>query len=293
MLVVCLACSPLAPAATVGYWRFENPSDLGADSGPNGLNLTNNSVAASGNVAVGTVPATGTVNTGAGDFGSARLSVADNNNAAFAFRSFTIEAYIRLDTSGGGSTARIIASQLNTGTMANANAAWQFGITGSSSGLGATRPFLQLSGDGTNLFGFSPEPTVSASAFRITASTSTPKDYYVAATVNFTASSIEAVFYLQNITDSGALISMNGTVTLPADITILPTSLYNSTAPFAIGASYSAGASSRFYDGLIDEVRLSDTALPQSQLLAVPEASSVGLIAASVFLLGIGRRRVR
>ncbi|HVJ46751.1 MAG TPA: LamG-like jellyroll fold domain-containing protein, partial [Luteolibacter sp.] len=119
-------------------------------------------------------------------------------------------------------------------------------------------------------------------------------DYYVAATVNFTGTTVETVFYIQNITDSGALISMNGTpATLPAGYSALPTSLYNSTANFAIGASYATGSPSRYYDGLIDEVRLSDTVLSPSQLLAVPETSSAGLIAAAALLLGTGRRRVR
>lgn len=277
MLLVCLTAAPLAQAATVGYWRFENASTPGADSGPNGLNLTN--VGATPTIASpfsNPIPQTGAANSLAGDFelGSSQ-SFSRADSGLFNFDDFTIEAYIRLE-SIDGTNPRVIASQLNTGT--GASVAWQFGVTGTGSMIGNAVPFLQVSGDGSALVNLGMAGNTLA----------LDTNYYLAASVDFSASGVTSTFYLQNLSAGGSLTS------LAVSSSSLTNGLFDSTANFAIGASYNGGARSRFFDGLIDEVRLSDNSLSQGELLAsVPETSSAGLIAAAALLLGTGRRRVR
>ncbi|HVJ46750.1 MAG TPA: LamG-like jellyroll fold domain-containing protein [Luteolibacter sp.] len=258
-----MAASSFCPASTIGYWRFENASSLGEDSGPNGLTLTNaNSVASIATPFPAIIPGTSQGNTLAGQFtsGSSRYLWTDDKEL-FEFSDFTVEAYIKPASFGSGSAARTIVSQLNTGT--GASIAWQFGVTGTSSSLGATRPFIQMSGNGTDLVSYSP-----GAAFTLEAG----KLYYVAATVRFTGTGIETKFYLKNLTDASATFqSGNGTF---SGSTAVPTAIFNSTARFAIGASYASGVSSRHFDGVIDEVRLSNSALAVSELLAGEDAGT-------------------
>ena len=277
MLLVCLAASPLAQAATVGYWRFENSSDLGADSGSNGLSLTNiNTTPSVASPFSNPIPQTGAANSLTGDFEqSSSQSFSRADSGIFNFDDFTIEAYIRLE-SLDGSNPRVIASQLNTGT--GASVAWQFGVTGTGSMIGNAVPFLQVSGDGTSLVNLG----MAGNTLAINT------NYYLAASVDFSVSGVTAIFYLQNLSVNGSLTNLSVSSASPTG------GMFDSTANFAIGTSYNNNVRSRFFDGLIDEVRLSDNALPQGELLAsVPETSSAGLIVAAALLLGTGRRRVR
>jgi len=248
-----VACPLAAFGSTVGHWRFENGTALGTDSGPNGLTLTNSStpVGSVNTPFPALIPGTGQANALAGEFefSEARyLSIPDNE--LFEFSDFTAEAYIQVESFGTSAGARAIISQLNT---SGANSGWQFGVTASSgSSLGAKRPFVQISGDGGTLVGFSP-----SSDFALVEG----KNYYVAVTVHFTGTGMEVKFYLKNLTDGGELRTLPGT---PAT-TPVPTGVFNSTAPLGIGTSF---GSSRHFDGIIDEVRLSNTALAATELLA-------------------------
>lgn len=107
-------------------------------------------------------------------------------------------------------------------------------------------------------------------------------DYYVAAAINLAATNAadRITFYLQDITNGTALVSGAGSPTTTA------TSVIASTSPFAIGST--GHASSRF-DGLISEVRFSDTNLGIGALL-VPEPSRLILLGLGG-LLALGRKR--
>lgn len=264
-----------AQAATIGYWRFENSSALGTDSSGNGLTLTNNSATSVSTPFPNPIPQTGASNLLAADLerdNAQYLSVADSS--LFAFQDFTIESYIRLESTSSANP-QIIASQLNSNT--GVNAAWQFGISASSgSSFGSTELFFQASSNGSTLTGFDSDWTIS-----------TGVKYYLAASVDFTASDTKVTFYLQDLTNGGALQSKTVTSTAL-------TSLFNSTTNFAIGASYNSGNAARFFDGAIDEVRLSNTALTQSALLtSVPEPSTYALLASlGVFAVVFLRRRL-
>jgi pimeloyl-ACP methyl ester carboxylesterase len=248
-------------ASTVGHWRFENASAPGEDSGPNGLTLANgNGVLSVATPFPATLPGTSQSNALAGKFSvpdKRYLWIADTE--LFEFSDFTVEAYISPDSFGSGSDARAIASQMNTKTIGDS--AWQFGLSGATSSLGARRPFLQISGNGTLLIAFSPEPSVSGSDFALTVG----RNYYVAVTTRFTGTGIDTKFYVKDLTAaSSPLRRINGTLSgTPA----LPSALFNSTARFAIGASHANGAASRFFDGTIDEVRISNSVLESTELL--------------------------
>lgn len=255
-----MAASSFCPGSTIGHWRFENASVLGEDSGPNALPLSNvngvTSVAASPFPA--NLPGTSQSNALAGKFvaGSSQyLWTADRE--LFEVSDFTVEAFIKVDSFLSGSSPRSIVSQLNTTVN---DTAWQFGVTGTGSGLGARRPFLQISGNGKDLISFSPEPTTSGSNFALVAG----NFYYVAATVRFTGTGIETRFYVKDFSaTTPTLRTAVGTVSGSP----LPGAIHNSSSRFAIGASYTNGAASRFFDGSIDEVRLSNSVLSSIDLL--------------------------
>ncbi|MBC2603853.1 LamG-like jellyroll fold domain-containing protein [Puniceicoccus vermicola] len=271
-----------ASGATVGYWRFENSSNVGEDSSGNGFDMTNNTAPADVDVISNAsftdfpnpVPQTGAPNAQTGNFDSpatSYLSIGDQ--AEFGFQNFTIESYVRLNSSSGSTTPSIIAGQFDS-----SDAAWQFGTTGGGSGLGANRLFLQIS-QGASA-SFTKTLVSSGDDFLLEIG----KDYYVAASVNYSnPGGVEATFYIQNLTD-------NETIAMSTDSDTY-TSLYNSSTDFTIGASYSNGSPSRYFAGWIDEVRLSDTALSQSELLSIPEPNHYGLLGSIAVLFVISLRR--
>lgn len=271
--LVLLAFPAFAPAAVVGHWRFEDGGNLGTDSGPNGLDLTVAGATSVSTVFPNPVPGTGNPNALAADFdiaGSQYLHVADN--ALFSFQDFTVEAYVQLESAGSGTTVRTIAGHMRTTT--SSSAAWQIGVTGTGSGLGARRLFLQLSSDGSNIVNF-------VSPYSIQNLT----NYYVAASVDITGTGTDVTFYYQDLSAGGELLS---SIVSNAGIT----SLADSAANFGIGATFSGSSSTRHFNGIIDEVRLSNTTLGQSELLAVPEPGAASLLllgGLSLWMMGRGR----
>jgi hypothetical protein len=270
------ALTPLiSHAGTVGHWRFEDSLNLGTDSGSNGLDMTNNNTVDSvASVFPATIPNTGASNTAAGDFGSSGtsyLSIADS--AEFAFQDFTIESYVQLNSASGGTTPSIIAGQFDTG-----DGAWQLGITGSGSGFGAQRLYLQIS-----LAGSTTHTQYLTAGDDEDLLLDLDTNYYVAASVDYSVSGVTATFYIQNLTAMTEVVTISDSDTY--------TALNNSSANFSIGASYSSGAADRNFDGIIDEVRLSDVALARGELLVIPEPQAFGLIGGMAVLFAATRRR--
>lgn len=255
-------------AAVLGYWRFENSSDLGEDSSGNNIDLTNTGVVGSyalpvsgiGSDFYNPIPSTGAANTNAGNFElseSDRLSVADPFGSGLG--DFTIEALVNLESAGATTEVRPIASQWST---TSSNHSWSLGITGESSGLGARNLILQLTPTGGSGSVINID-----SDFQLTLGS----DYYVAASLNFEpVTGLTATFYFQDLTAGGLLQSAVRTNAI--------TGVFNSTANFYIGRGGTTGGSILYFDGVIDEVRLSDSALGQNDLLAVPEPSATLLV---------------
>ncbi|MBA3480607.1 MAG: PEP-CTERM sorting domain-containing protein, partial [Pirellulales bacterium] len=63
---------------------------------------------------------------------------------------------------------------------------------------------------------------------------------------------------------------------------------------FTVGRGMFGGGITDWSDALIDEVRISDTALPLNQFLfvAVPEPATGAMLAAALGAVGLRRRRV-
>ena len=283
LLVTLAAAASLLPAraATIGYWRFENSSDLGLDSSGNSRSLTNSGAASY------TLPASGRGShffdpipqTDASNSAAASLinSEADYLSTADPFTSgsqdFTIESLVNVNSVDSVSATRVIAAQAST----SSNAAWQLVVTGASSSLGARNLVLQLNTTGSSGSFISLD-----SDFQFTLGS----DYYIAAAVDFTLTGVSVTFYFQNLTAGTALQTVTRTNAL--------TSIYNTTAPFTVGRGVAGDGTARYFDGIIDEVRLSDTALTSSQLLAtVPEPRSIALLTLSSAALLLILRRHR
>jgi hypothetical protein len=115
------------------------------------------------------------------------------------------------------------------------------------------------------------------------------RDYYVA--VSFDIATDDAIFYWQDLTDGGTLQTQ--TVNLVTVFNKDATALGDPTLDFTIG--YSAGSDKRWdAGGFIDSVRLSNTALSESELLiSVPEPSTVALMLGGLAGLFVMVRRRR
>lgn len=259
-----------SPAAVIGYWRFENGGFL-TDSGTNGLTLSTTANAPTQAAIPGSgatsdffnpIPQTGASN------GSTATMVANSSNAftradSAAFNvstggAFTIEAMA--NASALGST-RTIASQ-----WANGQRSWNFSVMAS----GALQ--LQISSDGN-----SGTITSFVSGFTVV----TGVDYYLAASFDISDTTTGVKFYFQDLTNGGALQTLSYAQSV--------TGIHNSTSAFSIGAT-NAGTSG-FWGGNLDEVRFSNTALAQADLLAVPEPGAVALLGVTGLGWMIFRRR--
>lgn len=265
LLAAIVLTSSAIQADTVFYYRFGNnpntPGSLtGATTGPA---LTNSGVTAitlpeSGAGSAFLDPIDGQTNTRAAEFDAVGDRLTGASGQLSLGSAFTIEAMANL--SAYATSTRMIASQWIT---ASPQRSWFFGIGADE------RLRLTISGNGTNSTLFDSGLTFSLNT-----------DYYVAAVF----SSGEVTFYMQNLT-LGTAMEMVTVTPLGA-----PTSVFNSTGSFQIG-NYDASATHvNAWRGLLDEVRLSNTALT-ADLLLVPEPGSIGLLLGSGALLLLARRK--
>ncbi|HBR93964.1 MAG TPA: hypothetical protein DEA90_07340 [Opitutae bacterium] len=255
-----------ASAATAAYWRFEDGAILTDSAGSNDLSANGTSPGAyvlpeSGAGSAFPDPILGGANGQAADF--------SGNNGFYATDAFnfgsamTVEGFFNADTVGG-----YLLSQWNS-TGGNAGASWGLGLQN-----GTFR--VAIAGASTVAANVTLEETIVAN-----------KDYYFAMT--FDAGVVTV--YLQNLTDDTAMV--HGVRDVSSSITQLVNSPHQLTIAGLTGdngASMKAG-----FDGLLDEIRLSDTVLSVDQfLVSVPEPSSSALLLGAgclMFLAGSRRRR--
>lgn len=252
--------APRLDASTVGYWRFEDGAFLNDSSG-NGLTLN-----ATGDTFQTEIPGTGPGSsfynpvplTGAANLDMVRkpggssnsyLHTAQNYDAAAngTLQTFTFEMMFH-STGKSSSSSTFLASYGYTG------AANQRGWTVHSPSGATAALDLRISATGTAF-------EIIDSGFTIT----TGVDYYMAVAVDLTgetAAERSVTFYLQNLTAGDALQS--NTIT-----NITTESIFNPETPLAFGAQ-SNGSNVNNWASYMDEIRLSNTALSQSQLLVTP-----------------------
>ncbi|MEX1087837.1 MAG: LamG domain-containing protein [Phycisphaeraceae bacterium] len=274
LLVVVAVSSIQVSAATIGYWRFEDSPGFTADSSGNGFTLATNGTAPTQITKPAAfptpVPGNGLPNAESASFGGAgHFTAADN--ALFSVGSqFTIEAFIS-SSDYSTTAAQILAAQY---AASSNNRAWHFSLTTggvlrlglSSGGTGATEvttlsPYTLDDGD----------------------------DYYVAAVFDGTLAEANRItFYIKNLTDNGPILSQAASSAI--------SSVFDSITSFTIGGAVdmSAGGGNRNdrFTGAMDEVRWSNSALTQSQLLIIPEPASLALLIAGGTLLLPSRRRI-
>ncbi|WP_043582393.1 LamG-like jellyroll fold domain-containing protein [Geminisphaera colitermitum] len=270
--------SPAAIAAdTIGWWRFEDSTNLGKDSSGNNLNLAVSSTTPA-QVATpfhATIPQTGNTNTKALVFdssGSIKNYLSTPDSAVFNFQAFTIEADISI-TSFNGTNPAVIAGQFGFETGNNANANWLFGVKTTG------ELYLRLGNSANQGTSYN---DLSSGLFLTTGADA--KNYYVGASVIADGSGTTAVFYLQDLSAGGDIQSVTKTASLKALTT-------TSTAPFVIGTSCNKDGGIyeyRNFGGTIDEVRLTNGILTQDQLLAttstVPEPATWAMLTAGLIL---------
>ena len=243
---VFLTSMSTASAAVVGHWRFEDAPGFLADSSGNGLALASASgyvtqvalpSAGAGQYFDDPIPLSGAGNAAAAGFdGSDWLTLGDQPELSLG--ALTVEAYINRSA---GDTRHVIAGQYN-GTdnqrswallVSEENDLWML-LTPDGADYGSIhhRSHLPI------------RPGV---------------DYYVAASYDPADLESGVQFYVKNL-ETGVWLQSSSALHFEPP-------LHDSTANLNIGG-YGDGA--RLFEGLIDEVRISDTALSDSELLAGP-----------------------
>ena len=248
------------PAATLGYWRFEDGgtggSNVGLDSSGNGLNLLQTVVNTPPTARIGpaflnlsfpnTIPQTGITNERCINLsgGTAYLTSAGASTVTWpVLTNLTVEAFVRLK-SILASTQPII-SRLQNGT-GNTNS-WMLALS-------ANTAFLKFyASSNTTAFGSYTSSKLSLAA---------NKDYYVAAQYNAGA----LTFYLADLSSG---VPVWQTETISQATTALPTYLASNSCPIAI-SEFSFSGSFPIPNAYIDEVRVSDQILPTTSFLESP-----------------------
>ncbi|MDR1282088.1 MAG: LamG domain-containing protein [Opitutaceae bacterium] len=286
-IVTGLAGVPTQSSASVlGYWRFENETNLYLDSSGNGVNLNSTgSVVTSlllpetgaGSHFGPSVPNTGDPNLRGANFGNQAglLRRTTTSSILKLTTAFTVEAFVNI-TATEATGNRYIASRWNyIGSNQTYERSWSLGVDSAGVLIGI------VSTNGT-----------AATTFTSTLTLAAGVDYYVGFSFDLNNQASGVTFYLQDL-DGGELQTKSLAHSLGA--------FYGTpNASFTIGALQGTSVSNMEggWSGLIDEVRLSDTVLPTSQLLVapVPEPARAGLLVAGlccVAALSLRRRFLR
>ncbi|MCH5375092.1 MAG: DUF1553 domain-containing protein, partial [Planctomycetes bacterium] len=176
-----------------------------------------------------------------------RLTLADNPSLPSG--DFTVEAVILLRSLYDDATVCTIASQWDDN---NAHPGWALGVTSKKSAYQPRNLILQLVGD----------PAQGGAGYEVIPSNLRPelnKPYFVAVSVRIADARESGVtFYLRDLSDPAAELQV-------ARVTHRVTGKYRSSAALVIGGR--DGSSRHIWDGLVDDVRLSDTARDAADLL--------------------------
>ncbi len=267
-----------AEATTVGWWRFENGA-FQADSGPNNFDLT---VPAGDNTPVQVTPLPGSGNGSAFQNPIAKTGDSNTGLAQFTPSGATTPAAF----SAGSSSLFALGADYTFEFMFNRPAetyGYLFGQWTDGTGAGNVFGFAVGQGGsdyirvGRNANGVN---LTDAGAF------TTGTDYYVALVRDGTADT--DLLYRQDLTNGGPLQVFDVTAATASQDKVIG----DTSAKVIIGALRTGSSSTDIpFSGLIDELRISDTALAQSELLVVPEPATLGLLGLAGVAMILRRRR--
>jgi hypothetical protein len=242
---------------TIGYWRFENPADIGLDSSGSGLELTNFGSSASvplpdslsgspGALFAKTILLTGQTNMDALTLDGASYLARSGYPSFTVSTQFTAEAFFNLSSAPTNKSIPLVSHWSDY----NSQNGWVFALREQTPGMGDLHLRLSVSQNGGS-------QVISTNAQSWVLSTN--KDYYAAA--RFNAGTI--TFYLADLSSTNPVVQSE---TIVSSIT----NVYNNSSDFRVGAYQSDWANSNTFNiftGLMDEVRVSRVALRGSQLL--------------------------
>ena len=170
---------------------------------------------------------------------------------------FTVEACLQIRSVYETGAVRTIAAKWDGDKQTQG---WSFGVTGKASRRKPQTLVLQLFGEGDG------EGIREAALFSDQqVELNTP--YFAAVSVTPAASGPDsgtATFYLKNLSNDDELMQV-------ATIRHSISSDVSNTVPLSLG--FRTGSDDSFFDGLLDDIRLSSTALPVEQLLLTSEKS--------------------
>ena len=184
-----------------------------------------------------------------------RLTIPDQ--PAFPSGDFTVESFIVLKSAYEDGQVRTIAAQWDGD---KAHPGWAFGITGQQSGYKPQTLVLLLRGAAAWSEKDPVEPVFSGLRIEL------GKPYFVAVSVKLDDPGEPGVtFYAKDLSNDDEPIQV-------ANVAHCVTAGIRSNAPLRLGAR--ADDAKNLFDGLLDDVRLSDAALPAEQLLLTTAAST-------------------
>lgn len=243
-LTAILLCAPLTVGATtLSHWQFEGNNFLQDSVGTSHLSL-------SGGVQQVDIPTTGR---GSSFSPSAQAANFNNSNGSHLRTTiaplggtFTFEGLIHADNLSGQWGDSIVSVQTATNNAENLAAETAFSLQKRHDGLFGSLPgemFVSLG------YGSVFENVLSGLVM------SAGIDYYFGVAVNTPAGLID--FFLKDLTNSGALLNNQVSMATAAGVNAITDLSFGDSLAFYDFA----------FDGLMDEVRLSNTALSRDQLL--------------------------
>jgi len=175
---------------------------------------------------------------------------------------FTIEAVVLLESIYDNAAVRVIASQWDGGQK---NPGWSFGVTSEKSKHQPRNLILQLAGNAAAGDGVQYEVVVSDLRLEL------HKTHYVAVSVKISETGETGVtFYMKDLSDPDAQLRV-------ASVKHKVNGAYQSKVPLIIGGREGSGGV-HVWDGLIDDIRLSNKSVPREQLL-ISETENKAIVA--------------